>query len=309
MGVGESSVSPSPRVSVVVAARAPPDTTEQALSSLAGQRRAAEIEVIIADGSEDGRMKSLAQRFPGMRGIAVPGGNLPALKGAAIRQARGELVALLDPGDAAEPGWIDEMLAAFADPDVDAVGGAVLLSGAGSAANVAAYLFEYGAFNPPLAAGDTQGDLPGNNVVYRRSVLTELCADILESEGFNKPFFHERIRARGGRLVIRPAMRVRHLTHHAFTAFGVRRFHYGRCFGAVRVRRAPSLKKVLYRIFAPVVAPLLIARHLRRAASHPGNRRLLPRAALALCGVCVLWGLGEWVGYWFGPGKSCHEFY
>ena len=307
--MGLSTVNPSPRVSIVVAARTPPDTTEKALASLAGQQRASEIEVLLVDGSDDGRMESLLTRFPGIRYIAAPGGNLPALKGAAIRLARGELIAVLDPSDAAEPNWIDEMLDAFADPGVWAVGGAVLLSDPGSAGNIAAYLFEYGAFNPPIAAGDTQGDLPGNNVAYRRSALIDTCADILSAEGFNKPFFHERIRARGGRLVIRPSMRVHHLTHYAFMAFGIRRFHYGRCFGAVRVRRAPFALKTLYRAFAPAVAPMLMARHLRRAAGHPGNRRLLPGAALALCGVCAFWGVGEWLGCWFGAGRSCQELY
>jgi glycosyltransferase involved in cell wall biosynthesis len=302
-------VGPTPRVSVIVAARTPPDTTEQALASLFGQKRESEIEVLVVDGSDDGCMAGFARRFPKIRHIAAPGGNLPALKGEAIRQARGELVAVLDPGDAAEPNWVDEMLDAFADPGVWAVGGSVLLAGPGSAGNVAAYLFEYGAFNPPIAQGDTQGDLPGNNVAYRRSVLIDTCADILSSEGFNKPFFHERIRARGGRLVIRPAMRVRHLTNYPFLAFGVRRFHYGRCFGAVRVRRASPARKAFYRAVAPAVAPVLIARHLRRAWSHPSNRRLLPGAAFALCGVCAFWGVGEWLGCWFGPGRSCDELY
>ena len=301
--------SSSPRISVVVAARTPPETTDQALASLAAQTRASEIEVIVADGSEDGCMAVLAKSFPGMRYIALPGGNLPMLKGAAILAARGELIAVLDPGDLADPDWIDEILAAFADPGVCAAGGAVLLAGARSPGNVAAYLFEYGAFNPPIAAGETLGDLPGNNIAYRRSVLTDVCADILASEGFNKPFFHERIRARGGRLVIRPTMRVRHLTNYSFLDFGLRRFHYGRCFGAVRVRRASTARKALYRAFAPVVVPLLIARHLRYAWSHPGNRRLLPGAALALCGVCAFWGMGEWLGCWFGAGRSCQELY
>lgn len=252
-------------------------------------------------------MVALAQSFPGMRHIALQGGNLPMLKGAAIRAARGELIAILDPSDIADPDWVDEILAAFADPGVCAVGGTVLLSGTESSGNVAAYLFEYGAFNPPIAAGDTQGDLPGNNVAYRRSALTDFCGDILASEGFNKPFFHERIRDRGGRLVIRPTMRVRHLTRYPFLAFGVRRFHYGRCFGAVRVRRASLAKQALYRAFAPAVVPILIWRQLGSALSHPGNRRLLPRAALALCGVCVFWGVGEWLGYWFGAGRSCQK--
>jgi glycosyltransferase involved in cell wall biosynthesis len=305
--VGRPIVDGPPSVSVVVATRTPPDTMHRALASLAAQRRVAEIEVIVADGSQDGSVGEIARCFPGMRLITLPGGNLPALKGAAIRAARGELLAVLDPSDVADPDWIDEMLAAFADPGVSAVGGTVVLEGPERAGNVAAYLFEYGAFNPPIPAGDTQGDLPGNNVAYRRSVLIEGCADILAAEGFNKPFVHDRIREQGGRLVIRPAMRVGHLTNYPFMAFGVRRFHYGRCFGAVRARRAPAARKLLYRIFAPAVAPILMARHLRRSWGHPPNRRLLPGAALALCGVCAFWGVGEWLGYWFGPGRSCLE--
>ncbi len=304
-----SSPSRPPRVSVVVAARTLPDTAEQTLASLAVQTRAAEIEVIVADGSNDDRMAALARHFPGARRVAVPGANLPALKAAAIRHARGELIAVLDPVDAAEPDWIDQILTAFADSSVCAVGGAVLLSGTQSAGNIAAYLFEYGAFNPPIKAGDTQGDLPGNNVAYRHRILTETCADILKAEGFNKPFIHERIGARGGRLVLWPTMRVRHLARYAFLSFGLRRFHYGRCYGAVRVRRATPARKLLYRIFAPAVALILMVRHLQRAVSHPVNRRLLPKSALALCGVCVFWGVGEWLGYWFGPGQSCRKLY
>ena len=296
-----------PRVSVVVAARTHPSTAAQTLDSLAAQALAGDIEVIVADGSIGQDPEALLRRFPQARHVSVPGGNLPALKAAAMRAARADVVAVIDPADAAEPGWIDEMLAALSEPGVSAVGGTVLLANPGSAANTAAYLFEYGAFNPPIEAGVTEGDLPGNNVAYRRREVTEECADILAADGFFKPFVHQRLRALGGRLVIRPAMRVRHLTSYSFVAFGMRRFHYGRCFGALRVQRAPIARKLYYRVSAPLIAPLLVARHLTRALRHEANRRLLPRAALALCGVCAFWGVGEWLGCWFGPGRSCAE--
>src|SRR4029077_19190848 len=137
-------------------------TTAQALASLAAQTRAADIEVIVADGSDGAEVAALLRPYPNMRRRHVPGGNLPALKAAAIREARGELVAVLDPGDAADPGWVDEMLAAFAEPGVAAVRGSVVLPTRGGAANVAASLFEYGAYTPPIRSGDTDGDLPGN---------------------------------------------------------------------------------------------------------------------------------------------------
>jgi len=298
-----------PRVSVVVAARTPPPSFARSLESLARQGAAHALEVLVADGSDAGALAAIASSHPGARYIALPGAPLPALKAAAIRAARADVVAILDPTDAAEPGWVDEMLAVLEDDSVSAVGGAVLLDNAALAGNVAAYLFEYGAFNPPFAEGEAAGDLPGNNVAYRRSALIDACADLLDSEGFYKPLFHERIRARGGRLVLRPAMRVRHLTEHRFIDFGVRRFHYGRCFGATRLRRSEPGRRLLYRAAAPAIVPLLVARHLRRAWAHPGNRRLLARAAPALFGVCAFWGVGEWLGCWFGPGRSCAMVY
>ena len=292
---------PLPRVSVVVAAKSPPPTLARCLDSLAG----AHAEVLVADGSDEGALAEAVRSRAGMRHLAIPGAALPALKAAAIRAARGGIVAILDPTDAAEPGWIDEILAAFEDASVAAVGGAVLLEDAAGRGNAAAYLFEYGAFNPPFEAGDAPGDLPGNNVAYRREALGVTCADLLDAEGFYKPLFHERIRAHGGRLVLRPSLRVRHLTAHRFLDFGVRRFHYGRCFGATRTRRAPLARRLLYRALAPAIVPLLVARHVRRAWAHPANRRLLARSAPALCGVCAFWGIGEWIGCWFGPGDSC----
>jgi hypothetical protein len=294
---------------VVVAARSAPETIEQTLQSVAAQRLEGGIELLVADGSEAGELGSLVTRFDNAQHIHVPGANLPTLKGEALRRAQGALIAILDPSAAAAPDWAAQIVRSLADPSVSGVGGAVLLDGPHTGGNVAAYLFEYGAFNPPIAEGFTDGDLPGNNVAYKREALLETCGDILAAEGFNKPFLHERIRARGGRLMIQPAMRVRHLTRYAFLEFSQRRFHYGRYFGAVRLRRAHWVRRALYRGLAPVVPLLLMARHLRLAALHENNRRLLPGAAVALCGVCAFWGVGEWLGYWFGPGRSDQELY
>jgi hypothetical protein len=74
---------------------------------------------------------------------------MPQLKRAAIAESRGDIVAFLDPSDAVEPDWIDEMLPGLADPSVSAVGGSVTLSieaDANKAAHRAAYLFEYVCF-------------------------------------------------------------------------------------------------------------------------------------------------------------------
>lgn len=299
---------PEPRFSVVVFARESGATIGAALDSLAAQTRRAQAEVLVADASEDGTAERIAREFPWVVHLRRPGGTMPTLKADAIRAARGDYVCILDPADAAAPDWLERIEAAMRDPATTAVGGAVELGGPPTAANRAAFLFEYGAFHPPIAAGATDGDLPGNNVAYRRAALVDWCADLLPG-GFYKPFFHARIRARGGRLVIDPSMRVRHLTRHAFWPFGIARFHYGRCFGAMRLRDAPPRRRLAWIALAPAAPLLLAARHLRRAFGHPGNRAYAAHAALALVGVCVLWGTGEWLGAWFGAGRSCARVY
>ena len=294
-------------MSVVAFARDARETIAEALRSLAGQEGIDRAEVIVADGSSDGTTAIVAG-FPWVRHLRLPPGTMPALKGAAIREARGEIVAILDPTDAAEAGWIRAIVAGLADPSVTAVGGTVVLGGPRTGANAAAYLFEYGAFNPPVAAGATQGDLPGNNCAYRASALLDTCGDLLAG-GFWKPFFHARIRERGGQLHIHPALQVQHLTRHRLLPFGRARFHYGRCFGAMRIARARGPLRVLYVLAAPAVPALLFLRHVARALRHPGNRRLLPRALPALLAVCFFWGVGEMLGTWLGPGRSCARVY
>lgn len=290
-----------------------PESIERTLDALERQRGFEDTEVILSDGTPSGLDRRLCERYPWLRLLRPEGATLPVLKGEAIRAARADVVAILDPWDVPEPGWIDAIHEGFGPQGAGAtatgIGGVVLPGGPPSPGNRAAYLFEYGAFNPPVDEGPTEGDLPGNNVAYRRPALTEECADVLAREGFNKPFFHERIRQRGGSLVICPEMRVRHLTRYRFLAVAVRRFHYGRCFGATRWRRSPRGRRLLYLVFAPAVPPLLMARHLRRALTVPQNRRLLRGAVAALLGVCLFWGVGEWLGYWLGPGRSCEMFY
>jgi len=299
----------TPRVSVVVYAREAVATIERALRSLESQDGIDEAEVIVADGSTDGTTDLVKSRFPWVRHLPLGPATMPALKAAAIRAAKAPIVAILDCADAAEPDWLREILEGLADENVAAVGGTVVLDGPPTAANRAAYLFEYGAFEPPIEAGPTEGDLPGNNVAYRRTHLVDDCVELLEREGFYKPLFHEAIRAAGGVLHLRPAMCVRHGTRHRFLPFARRRYHYGRCFGARRLRTLPAGRRLALRLLAPGIPVLLMARHVGRAWRRPSQRRILAHASWALLGVCLFWGVGEALGTWFGAGRSCDEFY
>ena len=278
------------------------------LEALAAQPDLAQAEVIVADGREPRGAEDFSRGRPWVRHLRLPPQTMPALKAAAIREARGELIAILDPYDLPEPGWMRETLAGMSRSDAAAIGGEVLFGGPETPANRAAYCFEYGAFTPPMTPGPTTGEMPGNNLVYRRRALVEDCGDLLGG-GFWKPFFHERISARGGFFAINPGMRVRHATSYRLGPFAARRFQYGRCFGAMRRRGAPAAQKLFFIATAPAVPFVLAWRHVRRAWTQPENRRAMPRALFALLWICFAWGLGEWMGCWFGAGRSCEQVY
>lgn len=277
------------------------------LDSITAKENSGSVEIVLATADSD-PVPLPEDAQPLRRHLSLPGANLPRLKEGALRAARGEVVAILDPSAVAGERWVSEVLAAFDDPTVSAVGGAVVPTPDADTASRALYLFEYSAFNPPFASGPTTGDLPGNNVAYRRLELLEKCADVLAEEGFNKPFCHERLREAGGRLILRPTMRVRHRIAGRRSDMVRSRFHYGRCFGATRRRRAGLGRKLLYLLGSPAVPLVLVLRHLSRCRAHPANRKLLAGGgALALAEICLAWGLGEWLGAWFGAGASCRE--
>lgn len=283
-----------------------PATIEQTLRALEKQEGFDAAEVILADGTANGGNEVADGQFPWIRRLRLEGASLPLLRRAALRAARGDIAAMLDPHDAPEAGWIREIERGLSDDRVFAVGGTVAFDGPSTAANRAAYLFEYAAFQPPLRGGRTEMDLPGNNVAYRRAFLTETCAELLEREGFYKPFFHEEIRARGRELHVLPSMRVRHLTSYRFLPFATSRFHHGRYFGARRRHRIH--RRWLYIGLAPAIPLVLVFRHVTRSLLHARRRKLLGGGAGGqLAGICLFWGVGEWLGCWFGAGRSASE--
>jgi len=299
----------SPLVSVIVYYRDHQPFIENTLHSLQRQTLFEQIEILFPDGSPDGAGTDLARAFPWLHRMALPGSTMPELKGKAIETAAGEYVAILDPGSIAPPDWIEKILDGFRDEQTMAIGGAVSFDSADTVANRAAYLFEYCAFNPPVLAGPTAGDLAGNSVAYRHRCIVVDCADLLRTEGFYKPFFHDRLRTLGGEIVLLPDLIVGQSTDYRYFPFAMRRGHFGRCYAARRLKHCSVTKKWVLRIFAPLAAPMVIVRNLPKVKRHPKNLRMFSKTWLSLLGICVFWGVGEWIGYWFGAGKSCRRLY
>src|SRR5207249_11226315 len=89
------------------------------------------------------------------------------------------------------------------------------------AAPLAEFLFEYGAFLPPLA-GEVR-ELPVNNVSYPRELLERFRARW--QDGLWKHFLHADLRRAGVRLFCEPRAVVRHARAVPFPRFLEERFH------------------------------------------------------------------------------------
>tara|TARA_R110002072_G_scaffold95554_4_gene210676 strand:+ start:2500 stop:3453 length:954 start_codon:yes stop_codon:yes gene_type:complete len=305
-----------PILSVVLIVRHPNETPDAVLSALASETEdpaaRAQTEIILVDGRPDA--VDPRGNLPGrLTRLLRPGLNMPLLKAEGVAVARGKSVAFLEPKAVPVEGWLRAALAAVAAHPGAALGGAVTV-GPCRAADRAAYAFEYSAFSHAALARGTGTDLPGNNMVLPLAALRDLCGDILEAEGLNKPFCQARLTGGGVAIVMVPEMTVQIKTQYRLGSLLASRFRYARCFGGTRAALARPKKRWLYRLGAPLVPALLLRRHLGTALRTAGPDRLGPEklgagGLAALSALCLAWSAGEAAGSWAGPGKSCNRLY
>ncbi|MCL2583316.1 MAG: glycosyltransferase [Streptosporangiales bacterium] len=115
---------PASRFSVVICAYTA-DRLEQ-IKEAAGSVRAAgrDAEIILVVDHNPALYKLLVAELPGV--TVTENAEAPGLSGArntGVALAQGEIVAFLDDDAAAEPGWLEHLETAYADPDVTGVGG------------------------------------------------------------------------------------------------------------------------------------------------------------------------------------------
>ncbi len=301
----------TPALSVVLIVRHPEETPDAALAALASEQDRlgdpTQLEVILADGRPD------AGPAPGAAPAALtrllrPGLNMPRLKAEGLAVARGRHVAFLEPKAPPAAGWLGAALAALAAHPGAALGGVVKLT-PGGAADRAAYAFEYAAFAPEKVSRAPPEDLPGNNMVLPTEALRRHCADILGSEGLNKPFCQQRLKQNGVPVVMIPDMVVQIRTRYELRSLLASRYRYARCFGGARAALAARRARWVFRLGAPAVPALLLCRHLGAGFRARGAERLGMGGMTALAALCLAWSAGEAVGSWFGVGTSCESLY
>lgn len=299
----------TPQISVIIASHNTVNVVGECLSALLAQQEAETAEVIVADSSSDGTAELVRDHFPRVRLIHSSGPlTIPQLRGAAIAEARGEIVAILDPYCIVGDNWLARLAKAHSKRTEAVIGGTVELAGAADQSIVrwATFLSEYDAFVPPVAAGPVS-ELTGNNLAYKRAVLGEL--EGLADAGFWKTFFNKGLRAKGYILWTDPSLGVMVRKPIPFLEFFRSRYHHGRCFGATRSAESSRLERWLRALTVPLLPALGLFRQTRRFWPKARYRREFLLAAPLLFLFHVSWAWGELWGYLRGPGHSSSQLF
>ena len=279
-----------PPVSVVVPTRGRRASLAVALEALFHQREARPFElVVVDDGSADGTGDFLAGLAAGGAIVHVRGAGrgAAAARNAGIARARGEIIACTDDDCEVGADWVSRLRARLVETGAAAVGGRVVSApGASRPARISQAITNgiAGVLNDdePEAAF-----LTSNNVAYRADALREsgLFDEGFTGAGGEERELHERLRARGLRLVYDPGIVVEHRPRMGWSGFVRQQAAYGR--GARRFYDLPRGGSVR-------PGGLRLGQYLRAFAATVGEARPEDRAALALglplSQAAVAWG-------------------
>jgi hypothetical protein len=292
-------------LSIVVVSLSRAEVLARCLPPLLAQAAGAGAEVwLVRQPSDDPAVAALRRDHPQVSWLdAAPGDNVPRMRAAAMRLARGRVVALLEDDCTVAEGWCHGVQAAhLEDPPV--VGGPIEPDSYPRALDWAVFLCEYARFLPPL-----QGEvlaLPGNNVSYRRSLVLRWLEEHGD-DGFREAFAHEDWRGQGMPLLADPGMRVRNVNRWTVDTATRSAYHHGRAFAGQRFRGRPS-RRLLYAAGSALLPVLKTARVAGEVLSRGRGAGSLLRALPWIIVFHTSWACGEWMGYLFGPGASADRW-
>lgn len=298
------------RASVVIITYARPDYVRECLAHL-GRLRTAPHEIIVVDGSPDERTaRIVTDEFGHARLIrhALGRGTMPESRQLGFAVATGDVVAFIDDDAFVEPGWLDELLAPYADPTVVGVGGRALngipgeeTEGLGSIGRLLPDGRLTGYFGADPGRVVEVDHLLGASMSYRRGPLAAIGGIRGNYPGTclcEESDIALRMRAAGGRLVFAPRAVVRHVAAPYQTGgqrFDRRYLYYSRRNHLVLLARnfgwgAPVVRRFPVTVLRDQRQYLRVAR-ARLLGREPGSRLrfVLPltRAAVELGGLAA----------------------
>jgi glycosyltransferase involved in cell wall biosynthesis len=288
----------TPPLSVVVASVNGLPYVRECLEALG--RQAPDVEVVVADWTDEATRRTIAERFPTVKLLSFSEPKtIPELRAAGIFAAEAPFVALIEDHCNVLPGWADRLVAAHREGHA-VVGGAIRNAADHRVRDWAAFFCEYSPYMPPVPAGSV-ADLPGMNVSYDREALHAI--DDLLHQGRWEGWLHGRLRERGFELWSDPEAVLDHAKDFGVREFLSQQYHYSRAFAGMR---NPELgwKRALYALGSPLLVPLKYSRILQNVRRRSGYGKELAYATPLILLYSIVWAGGEALGYVFGGGRS-----
>jgi glycosyltransferase involved in cell wall biosynthesis len=291
---------PQPDLSVVIPSVNGWSDLEGCLQALAQQSGDVTIEVLVADRVGERVRAAVRKSYPHVRVLEAPSEmSIPALRALAFREARGEIVGVIEDHVIVPPDWARKMLAAHAQ-GAQVVGGSVDNAARERIVDWAAFLCEYShCLAPPVGCSNW---LTGNNVTYRR-ILLERFQDAICEERW-EDHLHDMMRRAGVKLESRPEIQVGHKKHYTVGEYLYQRYLYARSYAGMRIEGAGPVRRLALGLASFALPPLLFYRTVSRVLKARRNRRELVRSLPLLVLFVSSWAVGEAIGYWRGPGDT-----
>jgi mycofactocin system glycosyltransferase len=252
-GVGP--LSTYPFVSIIIPVRNRPQDLKACLESLVEQNYPPDkLEIIVVDDASTDETPKIAANFPVRLIELKQNKQAPYCRNLAARKARGDILAFIDSDCLAAPLWLRELVPAFNEPVIGAVGGAVdsyydtkgldRYEKVQSSLNMGSWPQRSTKTNPFFY-------LPTCNLLVRRTLFLSL-------EGFNEDLVVGedvdlcwRICNREFDIEYRPVGKVYHKHRNRLRSFCARRFDYGTSEPMLQ-RLHPEKSKQL--VFAPAAS-------------------------------------------------------
>jgi glycosyltransferase involved in cell wall biosynthesis len=296
----------SPDISIVLATQNALPYVGKCLDSICPQLPGADAELIVADASTDGTNNLIRTRYPQVRLLAHGGPvGLPELMREALQNARGRIVALIDPGCVFAPDWLEKLRRAH-NSDYAVIGGAVENGQPSGITNWACYMVDYGAFRLPAQRCVTSF-LPGIHLSYKQEVLKRLLASM--SDGYWKVFFHSDLTRQGVPFLFEPDLVTYYWRPETSLSFLRRYYRRGRYFAARRCEQMSIASRVARVIGFPALPVVLVWQRVKACVGKKSYRvewlLSLPLQVVFLTG----WALGEWTSFLLGPNRLPREVY
>lgn len=279
-------------------------TIRRLVQHLAAQTIAGEVELVVVspypkllEGS--GGATDVLARVTVVQSELLP---LGIARAAAVRAASAPIVVLGETHAFPAPRWAEELIRAHDAPCL-AVAPGMENGNPQTARSWSGFLMDYGRW---LAARIvvTEVEPPAYNASWKRDALLTLQDRLplmLEPGGALDPA----LAGHGARFRHEPNARVAHLNVARQGAWAAERYWGGRLFGARRGRDWRLARRLIYCGGAAAVVPFLRFVRTRDAIVLARQNHNLPRwTVAAVVAGCLLWALGEAIGYIAGAGPS-----